>query len=617
MFTHTSREQQVEYQKRIKEIIAHLIAITVKQPEMYAAMQRGVWSQISRLDDLIPTFVEVFCEAAMDSGLHTPRFEMVLDTMVSFSSINLRGKLLARLRRVIAKTAQTPAVGQLHENAAWKEIATLVRMNMVLSFTSRLEGLIFLPELLHIILLLAGNGADATRHSIHGTAVNLIHSLCTDQSRDSKPATSTSLAAPGRVSPPASGAPDGLERLRVLLARFSEDEFLLLFGLPAGVANPFDASPDIVRDTPNNAAIEKLATILYDLPELAAPSTDAANSWRARLTSLVTSTAFQYNPIIQSRAFLLLGCLADLTRTMMSGAAELREQDEAPSDNDVQPAFEVDDDLLYQILVSLRGSITEWANAGNDAPIISIVTCLSKVVKILPDRSRYLPQLFWLGISMVQYGHVPLFRAGAELLLATVTSITDRKLPAEAQTDLVTFLLDGRLEFREAACRLDDEAGVDFDTNFSFAMAALLAKGLRHPSTKETTAELLQSMLRFSAMDAHGKALSSDGRIATTQLGFFVALLPTATSPEGFGQLLRLAGVAEETCEAATQARRDGGDGGGLFKHLDALDNKIALLVVTLIAALLQHAESDAERLLLYGFLADSAKDVPAIVSIL
>ena len=100
IFTHTVREQQADYTKRIKEILGHLIKITVQQPEMYAVMQGSVWAHISKLDDLLPILLEVFTEAAIDSGMQSPAFESVLDTMVSFSSINLRGKLLSRLRRV-------------------------------------------------------------------------------------------------------------------------------------------------------------------------------------------------------------------------------------------------------------------------------------------------------------------------------------------------------------------------------------------------------------------------------------------------------------------------------------------------------------------------------------
>lgn len=41
MFTHTSREQQGEYQKRIKEILGHLINITVKQPDVSSTSFRS------------------------------------------------------------------------------------------------------------------------------------------------------------------------------------------------------------------------------------------------------------------------------------------------------------------------------------------------------------------------------------------------------------------------------------------------------------------------------------------------------------------------------------------------------------------------------------------------
>ncbi|KAK0540963.1 Ras GTPase activating protein ira2 [Tilletia horrida] len=585
-FAHATRDQHAEHQKRIKEILTHLINITTKQPDMYAVMQRVVWSQLSKLDDLNPLFLEIFSEAAMDSGIHTEQFEAILGTMVSFGSINLRGKLLARLRRanhttlqVIAKTAHTAQAGStasLHEHAAWKEIETLVRMNMMLSFTNRLEVMLYLPELLHIILLLAGCGVDATRAAIYGTAINLMHSICTEDPKESK-----KTVEHGNV--------EGLVKLREFLQKFAEEDVTKLFGLPQGEIDAFNSSMTFIRESPDNAAIEKLALLMYSITEMAAPSIDTANSWRARLTSLVTSTAFQYNPIIQSRAFVLLGCLAQ---------------------------GEIDDDLLYQILVSLRGSLTEWANHGNDAPIISIVACLSKVVSILPPRSRYLPQMFWLGVAVIQYGHVPLFKVGIDLLRTTIATIWERELHVElGEPDLIAFLLDARFDFRDAACRMDDESGVDFEINFSFGMAALLVRGLRHPSTKEATTDLLQMLLRYTAADHDGQPRSADGRISEAQLGFFVGLLPTAVQPEAFGNLLRMAGVNEAVSRKAVEVRQT--DNSGLFNYLDAYDNKIALLVVTLAASLLQHAESDQEKILLYCFLADSARMVPAIVSIL
>ncbi len=157
---------------------------------------------------------------------------------------------------------------------------------------------------------------------------------------------------------------------------------------------------------------------------------------------------------------------------------------------------------------------------------------------------------------MVQCGHVPLFKAGAELMLATVETIWQRGIPTSEGSDLIAYLLDARFEFRELACKLDDETGVDFDINFSFGMAALLVKGLRHPSTKEVTTKLMRAMLRHCGVDASGERCSSDGRISERQLGFFVGLLPTATRLEEFGQLLALAGVEPDACSAAVEARR-------------------------------------------------------------
>ncbi|KAI3488806.1 hypothetical protein L1887_47147 [Cichorium endivia] len=125
----------------------------------------------------------------------------------------------------------------------------------------------------------------------------------------------------------------------------------------------------------------------------------------------------------------------------------------------------------------------------------------------------------------------------------------------------------------------------------------------------------MRAMLHHCGVDASGERCSSDGRISERQLGFFVGLLPTATRSEELGQLLALAGVEPDACEAAVDARRSGYK--GLQQYLDVLNNRIALLLVTLVTSLLQHAESDAERLMLYGFLNEAAREMPAIVSIL
>ncbi len=230
--------------------------------------------------------------------------------------------------QAIAKIGQALPPAPVSDQSAWLEVATLVRMNMVLSFTNRLEVLLYLPEILHVLLILAGTGPESMRRAIHGSAINTMHSLCTDDSRDPR----SDLEA---------SASSGIAKVRSLLTNFSNEQALKSFGLLSGEFAPFGGSTGSALPTPSNSDIENLASKMYQVAEHAAPSVDTANSWRARLTSLVTSTAFQYNPAVQSRAFVLLGCLAQ---------------------------GEIDDDLLYQIIVSLRGSIAEWGTNGNHIP---------------------------------------------------------------------------------------------------------------------------------------------------------------------------------------------------------------------------------------------------------
>ena len=117
--------------------------------------------------------------------------------------------------------------------------------------------------------------------------------------------------------------------------------------------------------------------------------------WRARWMGLVSSTAFQPNPAIQPRAFVALGCLARV---------------------------EVDDDLLYQILVALKGALDNFSE--NDCALIqSIIMCLTNIVETLSKGSRYLRQMFWLSMGLIQIGHIPIFQSAVNLLQVTLRTL--------------------------------------------------------------------------------------------------------------------------------------------------------------------------------------------------
>lgn len=600
LFTHSSRAQQAEYTKRIKVILSHLVKITVQEPDVYSLMQRLVWAHVTKLDSLLPILLDVFVEAAIDAGIETAAFEAVAETLTSFASFNLRGKLLARLRRTIAKTSKALGANPYADAQVWLELATLVRFNVVLSFTSRAELMLFLPESIHVLLLLAGTGPDVMRRGTRTALVNLTHSLCTDDLRHrggdgglgAGPATDQVGGAP---------APIAASKVRSALLFFASNESSPLFGLPKDkdgddCPDPFTGSMAVDAAEPTIEQMEQLSSRVLPLLELAAPSTDTSNAWRARLVSLVTSTAFQYNPHVQSRAFVLLGALAQ---------------------------GEIDDDLMYQILVSLRGATLEWGANANPAPLASIVTCLAKVVRALPAKSKYLPQMAWVAISMLETSVPEIFSAAAQLLNAALTTLSATQLPAAAGLDPLTFLLEARHEFRDLSCRLDDEAGVDFEIDFGFALAALLVRGLRDSSTRQTTVDVLLCLLKLSSMPETPEMPSEEenggadarAKVPPSALGLFIALLPSATNESGLASLLSSSGLNQSIVEAAIRIRKEGE--WSLAPLLFPVDNKQALLVTALLAALLDHAQDAEEKVLLYTALRDMAAAKPAILSIM
>jgi hypothetical protein len=116
--------------------------------------------------------------------------------------------------------------------------------------------------------------------------------------------------------------------------------------------------------------------------------------------SLVSSTAFQYSPAVQTRAFITLGTLA---------------------------VSDVDDDLFYQMIVALKKVLSETKQSDTDlCMILSVLRCFVKLVPSLSVGSRFFPQLFWLGVALLQTGIMGLFMEAAELLRIALENMTSQ-----------------------------------------------------------------------------------------------------------------------------------------------------------------------------------------------
>lgn len=298
--------------------------------------------------------------------------------------------------------------------------------------------------------------------------------------------------------------------------------------------------------------------------------------------SLVASTAFQFNPAVQPRAFIVLGCLG-------------RE--------------EIDDDLLYQILVALRGALAIF-NDSDPSLVTSIMMCLKNVVGSLSNDSRYLLHLFWVSVALVEINTGPTFAMAVELLQAVLRALdAGGFFPGDTMADV---LLSAREPMADVARQLDSLCGVNFDSHFSFAVAGIFMKGLRYNDVKDTIYHGLNTFLDIERKQSARYGLCEENCIIETPtLGYVTELLPIAAKNESVTELLKLAGLTETDIDHSS-----GKAYAGIFDKFDIPDNTTALLLISLLATMLNAADNELERLFIYGLLSEAAVTIPKVFSL-
>ena len=199
----------------------------------------------------------------------------------------------------------------------------------------------FVSDIAHLVTLLAGIGQTSVRVSVHGLASNLLHSL---------------YVAHGE-------GPVGAN-IRNLLEEVNSQEKLHLFGLAKMSISSEYSCHDPQTEQEAVDTVEELSFFMQKVIATCSGSVGLSNIWQARWMSLLIANAFQLSPSIQPRASILLGTLA--TRDM-------------------------DDDLLYQMLVSLSNNLRA-SNEKNETEtglrLNATSTCTSLSDVVGPDEWR-------------------------------------------------------------------------------------------------------------------------------------------------------------------------------------------------------------------------------------
>jgi len=311
--------------------------------------------------------------------------------------------------------------------------------------------------------------------------------------------------------------------------------------------------------------------------------------WRARWMSLVTSTAFQVSPAVQARAFIVLGALA---------------------------TSDVDDDFFYQMLVALKTGLSQFSESDT-VPVVSMLRCLRNVVPALPLNSRYLPQVFWLAVALLQSRHFGLYLEAAHLLRVTTDTLYSQGYFEDQ--GMVATLLEYRASIEEVASQVDALLGVSFEVSFSFSLATVVFTGMRRGLLRGAAIDTLRTLLRISARAVPKGSEDHPGlAIQYESLGFLLALLPASTDEGSYMQLLTDANVdssymPQDRFEPADQ------------KHvprvplalLGITDQDTALFVISFLRTMIMSTQGDdAETEILFCLLSEVADAFPAVLAV-
>lgn len=303
---------------------------------------------------------------------------------------------------------------------------------------------------------------------------------------------------------------------------------------------------------------------------------------------LLTSTAFQLSPSVQPRAFIVMGTLA---------------------------SSDVDDDLLYQMLVALRNALRQSDEADTQC-VVSMLHCVCTVVSTLAENSRYIAPLFWLAVALLQSSHAPFFIEANKLLCACITTLNRHE--AFKERGFVATLLEARTHLEDISLQLDEMLGLSFDSDFSFSLAAIIFKGTRRPSFRSSATDTLRCLLK-TVVSTLPPSTEAEASINSDALGYVLALLPTSTTPQAFKQLLldSGAGVAWARKDSFERAEIDDGQVPCVpFEVLGCQDQTTALLIVSFVGSMLSTAQNDdPESQMLFGILKDMSSVFPDIVS--
>lgn len=434
--------------QRVTAILDKLITMTINEKQMYPSIQAKIWGSLGQITDLLDVVLDSFIKTSATGGLGSIKAEVMADTAVALASGNVKlvsSKVIGRMCKIIDKTCLSPTP-TLEQHLMWDDIAILARYMLMLSFNNSLDVAAHLPYLFHVVTFLVATGPLSLRASTHGLLINIIHSLCTCSQLHFSEETK--------------------QVLRLSLTEFSLPKFYLLFGISKVKSAAVIAFRSSYRDrsfspgsyeretfaltsleTVTEALLEIMEACMRDIPTC---------KWLDQWTELAQRFAFQYNPSLQPRALVVFGCIS---KRVSHGQIK----------------------QIIRILSKALESCLKGPDTYNSQVLIeSTVIALTKLQPLLNKDSPLHKALFWVAVAVLQLDEVNLYSAGTALLEQNLHTLDSLRIFNDKSPEEVFMAIRNPLEWH---CKqMDHFVGLNFNSNFNFALVGHLLKGYRHPS---------------------------------------------------------------------------------------------------------------------------------------
>ncbi|KAJ6657870.1 hypothetical protein lerEdw1_001790, partial [Lerista edwardsae] len=434
--------------QRVTAILDKLITMTINEKQMYPSIQAKIWGSLGQITDLLDVVLDSFIKTSATGGLGSIKAEVMADTAVALASGNVKlvsSKVIGRMCKIIDKTCLSPTP-TLEQHLMWDDIAILARYMLMLSFNNSLDVAAHLPYLFHVVTLLVATGPLSLRASTHGLVINIIHSLCTCSQLHFSEETK--------------------QVLRLSLTEFSLPKFYLLFGISKVKSAAVIAFRSSYRDrsfspgsyeretfaltsleTVTEALLEIMEACMRDIPTC---------KWLDQWTELAQKFAFQYNPSLQPRALVVFGCIS---KRVSHGQIK---------------------QIIRILSKGLESCLKGPDNYNSQVLIEATVIALTKLQPLLNKDSAMHKALFWVAMAVLQLDEVNLYSAGTALLEQNLHTLDNLRVFNDKSPEEVFMEIRRPLEWH---CKqMDHFVGLNFNSNFNFALVGHLLKGYRHPS---------------------------------------------------------------------------------------------------------------------------------------